>query len=160
MNSLTSLTELNLRRNKIQSVQGLDKLPALQRVFLSHNNIQSLHDVNCIFGIQYLIELSLDGNPVADSDAAKYRQYIIATIPTLKHLDLKRINEEERHATTESPPMFESNKSIQIGTIPLERNENPDGINEDFEGNTIKQEALRIESLDAGKRALVRKCMS
>ena len=42
MQSLTclrSLTELNIRRNGIETVTALDSLPALQRVFLSHNLI-------------------------------------------------------------------------------------------------------------------------
>lgn len=94
---MASLTELNLRRNRIQYVQGLEKLPALQRVFLSHNSVQSLKDVWCLFEIQYLIELSLDGNPVAEADPVKYREHIIRSIPTLKHLDLKRITDEDRN---------------------------------------------------------------
>lgn len=141
LNSLTSLTELNLRRNKIQNVQGLDKLPALQRVFLSHNAIQSLQDVSCIFGIQYLIELSLDGNPVADADPTKYRQYIISTITTLKHLDLKRINDDERIAPFDS--------SLDIHKV-VKTSDNFDRCEDEVE-LTIKAEGLGIECIDAGE---------
>jgi hypothetical protein len=80
----------------ITNIEGLEKLPSLQRVFLSHNAIEALSNISCIFQITYLIELSMDGNPVAEMGAVKYRNQIIAHIPSLKHLDLKRITDEER----------------------------------------------------------------
>ena len=98
LQSLSSLTELNLRRNYIQQISGLNKLPSLQRVFLSHNSIQNFQEVQCIFEIQYLIELSMDGNPLAEQDPALYRMTVITSINTLKHLDLKRITDEERQS--------------------------------------------------------------
>lgn len=112
---MTSLTELNLRRNRIQYVQGLEKLPALQRVFLSHNSIQSLKDVWCLFEVQYLIELSLDGNPVAEIDPSKYREHVIKSIPTLKHLDLKRITEDDRNSILGQPdtPIKQTSESTK-----------------------------------------------
>jgi Leucine-rich repeat (LRR) protein len=96
LSSLVSLTELNLRRNHISTIEGLEKLPSLQRVFLSHNAIEYLYNINCIFQITYLIELSMDGNPVTEHDPVKYRNQVISHIPSLKHLDLKRITDEER----------------------------------------------------------------
>lgn len=96
LSNLTSLTELNLRRNQIQYISDLDKLPSLQRIFLSHNMIQSFVDVSSIFRIPFLIELSMDGNPVSENDPLQYRHQIICNITSLKHLDLKRITDEER----------------------------------------------------------------
>lgn len=83
---------------------GLNQLPALQRVFLSHNSISRLEDVRCLFEVSYLIELSLDGNPISDNsssssdsnDPNKYRAQLVVGMPGLRHLDLKRITEEER----------------------------------------------------------------
>lgn len=115
LSSLVSLTELNLRRNNIGSVTGLNQLPALQRVFLSHNSISRLEDIACLFEINYLIELSLDGNPLsegagtveegkgegkgrASSSSSLYRSQLVAGMPGLRHLDLKRVTEEERAA--------------------------------------------------------------
>lgn len=120
LSSLTSLTELNLRRNQITTVTGLDQLPALQRIFLSHNQLATFQDAACIFQVKHLIELSLDGNPLAEDVQAtagdlspngttnvsephlRYRQQVICKIPTLKHLDLKRVTDEERAAATAS----------------------------------------------------------
>lgn len=96
--SLQALTELNLRRNAIFKVQDLDKIPALQRVFLSHNQVASIMDIACVFDIKMLVELSLDGNPLCDINAGELRNRLIAGIKGLKHLDLKRISDEERFA--------------------------------------------------------------
>ena len=102
LTSLQALTELNLRRNVIEKVYELDKLPALQRVFLSHNSISNLVDMECLFNVRHLIELSLDGNPISDSDPAVYRAKIISGMSGLRHLDLKRISDEERVAAGSS----------------------------------------------------------
>lgn len=96
LSTLVSLTELNLRRNSIECVKGLHKLPGLQRVFLSHNLIRTINDVGCLFEVSFLIELSLDGNPVSVADPIRYRNKIIGGMSGLRHLDLKRITDEER----------------------------------------------------------------
>jgi hypothetical protein len=98
LSSLQCLTELNLRRNNIDCVTGLNKLPALQRVFLSHNQIRSVADMACLFEVSYLIELSLDGNPLSETDPVKYRAELVHGMTGLRHLDLKRITDEERAA--------------------------------------------------------------
>ncbi len=41
-----------------------------------------------------LTELALDGNAVALDP--KYRMSVIEALPSLRHLDLKRVSEEER----------------------------------------------------------------
>lgn len=128
LSALTSLTELNLRRNQITSVTGLDQLPALQRIFLSHNQLSTYQDFSCVFQVKHLIELSLDGNPLtedqpietaegsqvlASETPMRYRQHVIVKIATLKHLDLKRITDEERAAAmaTLRPSLSESSAS-------------------------------------------------
>lgn len=117
MHNLQALTELNLRRNSIQVVTELDRLPALQRIFLSHNLISSYTDIASVFNVKFLIELSLDGNPISDPNFApvepsgapnspmnnsvavtnkKYRTHLIEQMPSLRHLDLKAVTPEER----------------------------------------------------------------
>jgi hypothetical protein len=94
--SLQSLTELNLRRNFIEKIFDLDKIPSLQRVFLSHNSIRNLTDMLCIFEIKMLVELSLDGNPICEINPLEFRHRLIAGVKGLRHLDLKRISDEDR----------------------------------------------------------------
>ena len=110
LTSLQSLTELNLRRNDIELVQGLDHIPSLQRIFLSHNRIDSMDKIECIFNVKYLLELSLDGNPIADARSMNdmnsehvkppnnYRLEIINRIAGLRHLDLLKVTDDERQA--------------------------------------------------------------
>jgi len=116
LSALGSLTELNLRRNKLDNVNGLNKLPALQRVFLSHNLISSVEGVQSLFEVPYLIELSLDGNPLSEEDPEAYRKAIIAGIPGLRHLDLKRVTDEERHPSQ----VQESDLGLSIAGLLLE----------------------------------------
>lgn len=102
LSSLVSLTELNLRRNGIDCVTGLNELPALQRVFLSHNAIASVEAIRCLFDVNYLIELSLDGNPLSEADPAQYRAQLVVGMPGLRHLDLRRVTDEERAAAVQA----------------------------------------------------------
>lgn len=55
-----------------------------------------MSDIECLFDVAYLIELSLDGNPLSESDPTRYRYQVILGMPGLRHLDLKRITDEER----------------------------------------------------------------
>eukprot|EP01062_Namystynia_karyoxenos_P015069 TRINITY_DN15471_c0_g1_i2.p1 TRINITY_DN15471_c0_g1~~TRINITY_DN15471_c0_g1_i2.p1 ORF type:complete len:696 (+),score=205.49 TRINITY_DN15471_c0_g1_i2:76-2088(+) len=95
---MRALTEINLRRNCISSVGGLDQLPYLQRVFLSNNELKSTQDCSCLWASRSLAELSLDGNPMATDPA--YRQSVIERARVLRHLDAKRVSEEERRVAT------------------------------------------------------------
>jgi hypothetical protein len=97
LSTLCSLTELNLRRNNITHIYGLHALPALQRIFLSHNYITSYSDIQCILNITRLIELTLDNNPIADRDSTLYRCTVLAYLQHLTHLDLKIVTAEERN---------------------------------------------------------------
>jgi len=100
--SLQALTELNLRRNSIERVHELDKLPALQRIFLSHNLLTAITDIQCLFNVKFLVELSLDGNPLSETDPTYYRNKIVSGMTGLKHLDLKRITDTERSQAVNS----------------------------------------------------------
>ncbi|KAJ9469676.1 Dynein assembly factor 1 [Diplonema papillatum] len=94
MAGLVSLTEVNLRRNVIETVSEIDKLPSLQRIFLSNNAIKSLDAVTCLFRTtNKLAELSLDGNPLVN-----YRLSVIDRVKSLKHVDLKRVSDDEKRA--------------------------------------------------------------
>jgi len=67
LRTLRSLTELNCRRNAIHlAPEGcFDGAPHLQRVFLSNNKVARFADVPGLLSLTRLVELSLDGNPVA-----------------------------------------------------------------------------------------------
>ena len=67
LRTLRSLTELNCRRNAIHlAPEGcFDGAPHLQRVFLSNNKVARFADAPGLLSLTRLVELSLDGNPVA-----------------------------------------------------------------------------------------------
>ena len=94
LEGLVSLTELNLRRNQISQVLSLEVLPNLQRVFISNNLLASFESLQCLFMTKNLLELALDNNPV--SLEAGYRQVVLDNLKGLRHLDLKRVTDEER----------------------------------------------------------------
>ena len=135
LGSLQSLTELNLRRNCIESVEGLEATPSLQRIFLSHNKIASYDNISCLFNSKYLLELSLDGNPIieANVDISEYRYEIIKRISCLRHLDLKRITEEERVAA-------KNFKSNNLTLIPDLSSENLSSLQNGFEDNLSSED--------------------
>merc|ERR1719313_1259550 len=92
LEGLHSLTELNLRRNQIRSMVGMEQLPNLLRVFLSHNRLESLESLDNLLDSPTLQEVSLDHNPICN--APNYRAFVLERAKNLRHLDLKRIDDE------------------------------------------------------------------
>lgn len=94
LNGLSSLIELNLRRNRLARVPALTGVPSLQRLFLSSNLIAETTDVQPLSSAASLVELALDGNPIAR--LVNYRELVIGICCNLRHLDLRRLSDEER----------------------------------------------------------------
>jgi len=96
--NLSSLTELNVRRNKITSILpgSIDKLFNLQRIFMSNNQISLFSSVGPLLSMKHLLELTLDGNPIALGDPDLYRRTLLTSMTGLKDLDLKRISDADR----------------------------------------------------------------
>jgi hypothetical protein len=101
---LGGLTELNLRRNHIDrlAAESFTGVTRLQRLFLSNNTIPSLDATRtalCASPLSAsLVELALDGNPVAQEPA--YYPAIVDACSQLRLFDLHRITDEERRAAT------------------------------------------------------------
>ncbi|MED6254876.1 hypothetical protein ATANTOWER_001435 [Ataeniobius toweri] len=72
----------------------VDRLPGLQRLFLSCNNILSFDQLACLGESRSLSELTLDGNPVALE--TWYKQAVLRCVLHLRQLDMKRITDEDR----------------------------------------------------------------
>ncbi|KAK2853520.1 hypothetical protein Q5P01_006181 [Channa striata] len=103
--ALNSLRILMLGKNRAQWTEGIvdlnkrvetevDRLPCLQRLFLSCNSITSLDQLACLGDSHSLSELTLDGNPVALE--TWYKQAVLRCVLHLKQLDMKRITDEDR----------------------------------------------------------------
>ncbi|AWP01933.1 putative leucine-rich repeat-containing protein 49 [Scophthalmus maximus] len=88
------VTELDLRHSCISSVTEVDRLPCLQRLFLSCSSITSFDQLACPGESHSLSELTLDGNPVALE--TWYKQAVLRCVLHLRQLDMKRITDEDR----------------------------------------------------------------
>jgi hypothetical protein len=117
IDKLLLLTELNLRRNRISRIGAIGKLPSLLRLFLSNNKLETFESIEPLFQVRQsdvspyretftnfrcgrkvssLNELRLDSNGVCGSSHAEYRGRMIRGFPSLKHLDLKPLNDADR----------------------------------------------------------------
>ncbi|KAG0410992.1 hypothetical protein HPB47_011864, partial [Ixodes persulcatus] len=94
LNQLTQLTELYVEKNKVTSIDCLQELPNLKKLFLSNNFIKSLDDAANLMSCPSLLQLSLKGCPVTRLQG--YRQALLTGLPQLKYLDYSFITEEER----------------------------------------------------------------
>ncbi|KAG9415432.1 hypothetical protein AC1031_008874 [Aphanomyces cochlioides] len=97
ISNLTLLTELNLRRNLIEVISpSLDRLPTLQRLFISNNKLPTKESLQPLFQLVALTELRLDGNIFNQVESPDYRPLMIQHFVSLRNLDLKAVTEDER----------------------------------------------------------------
>ncbi|XP_012528490.2 protein tilB homolog [Monomorium pharaonis] len=94
LNMLKRLEYLNLALNNIEVIENLEGLESLKKLDLTINfigNLQSVKSLRCNENLEHLI---LMGNPCTDYEY--YRQYVVATLPQLKELDMQEIKRSER----------------------------------------------------------------
>ncbi|EZA62860.1 hypothetical protein DMN91_001529 [Ooceraea biroi] len=94
LNMLKSLEYLNLALNNIEVIENLEGLESLKKLDLTINFIGNLQDVKRLRCNEKLEQLILMGNPCADYEY--YRQYVVATLPQLRELDMREIERSER----------------------------------------------------------------
>ncbi|XP_021075879.1 leucine-rich repeat-containing protein 36 [Mus pahari] len=92
-----SLRSLDLSRNLISSLKGIQYLCSLQDLNLYYNNIPSLVEVSRLQPLPFLKELDLRLNPVVRKDT-DYRLFAVYTLQTLEKLDDRAVRDSERKA--------------------------------------------------------------
>ncbi|XP_038211214.1 leucine-rich repeat-containing protein 49 [Zerene cesonia] len=93
---LLSLRELNLKRNRIRKLLGFQNMPKLQKLYLGNNDLQSVEDVSSLAEAITLLEVSLDGNPVAlGGDCTPF---LVSYLPNLTTLTNMHVTEQVRNA--------------------------------------------------------------
>nr|XP_048293074.1 leucine-rich repeat-containing protein 36 isoform X3 [Myodes glareolus] len=92
-----NLRSLDLSRNLITSLKGIQYLCSLQDLNLYYNNIPSLVEVSRLQPLPYLKELDLRLNPVVRKDT-DYRLFAVYTLQTLEKLDDRAVRDSERKA--------------------------------------------------------------
>jgi len=85
-----------LNNNRIYKIaKNLEQsIPNLERLILTNNCIQELHDLDRLAGLKNLTTISLLNNPVTKKE--NYRLYVIHKLPTLKVLDFNKVKRQER----------------------------------------------------------------
>ncbi|XP_019883745.2 protein tilB [Camponotus floridanus] len=94
LSMLKRLEYLNLALNNIKVIENLEGLESLKKLDLTVNFIGNLQSVKSLRCNENLEQLILMGNPCADYEY--YRQYIVATLPQLRELDMQEIERSER----------------------------------------------------------------
>jgi hypothetical protein len=95
LQKFTRLRELDLSRNFLNSLDGLENLKNLEKLNLYYNNISSLKDLEKLRFNTELTDLDLRLNPVTKEEN-DYRLFLINMIPSLKVLDDRPIRETEK----------------------------------------------------------------
>ncbi|XP_008551275.1 dynein axonemal assembly factor 11 [Microplitis demolitor] len=94
LNMLKKLEYLNLALNNIEVIENLEGLESLNKLDLTVNFIGDLQSVKKLRFNENLKQLFLTGNPC--SEYFGYRDYVIATLPQLKELDMTEITRSDR----------------------------------------------------------------
>ncbi|XP_072942826.1 uncharacterized protein [Epargyreus clarus] len=96
LQGLVSLRELNLKRNRLRKLLGFNNTSKLQKLYLGNNDLQSVEDVSSLAEATSLIEVSLDGNPVAlGGDCTPF---LVSYLPNLVTLTNMHVTEQVRRA--------------------------------------------------------------
>ncbi|XP_020280757.1 protein tilB [Pseudomyrmex gracilis] len=94
LNMLKRLEYLNLALNNIEVIENLEGLESLKKLDLTVNFIGDLQSVKTLRCNENLEQLILMGNPCTDYEY--YREYVVATLPQLRELDMREIERSER----------------------------------------------------------------
>ncbi|XP_052515252.1 centrosomal protein of 72 kDa [Budorcas taxicolor] len=96
--NLTGLKSLDLSRNSLVSLEGIECLTALESLNLYYNRISSLAEVFRLRSLAGLSEVDLRLNPVAKSES-DFRLFVVRMLPGLQQLDDRPVRETERRAS-------------------------------------------------------------
>ncbi|CAH1640136.1 unnamed protein product [Spodoptera littoralis] len=96
LQGLVSLRELNFKRNRLRKLLGFQNTPKLQKLYLGNNDLQSVEDMSSLSEAVSLIDVSLDGNPVAlGGDCVPF---LVSYLPNLLTLSNMHVTEQVRRA--------------------------------------------------------------
>ncbi|XP_007953998.1 centrosomal protein of 72 kDa [Orycteropus afer afer] len=96
--SLTSLKSLDLSRNSLVSLEGIQYLTRLERLNLYYNCISSLAEVFRLHSLLELMDVDFRLNPVVKNES-DYRLFVVHMLPNLRQLDDRPVRESERKAS-------------------------------------------------------------
>ncbi|KAL1783068.1 centrosomal protein of 72 kDa isoform X3 [Sigmodon hispidus] len=95
---LTALKSLDLSRNSLVSLEGIQHLVFLENLNLYYNCISSLAEVFRLHSLTELQDVDFRLNPVVKNES-DYRLFVVHMLPKLKQLDDRPVRESERKAS-------------------------------------------------------------
>ncbi|XP_029796981.1 centrosomal protein of 72 kDa [Suricata suricatta] len=95
--NLTGLKSLDLSRNSLVSLEGIQYLTALESLNLYYNCISSLADVLPLHSLTQLTDVDFRLNPVVKNES-EYRLFVVRMLPKLRQLDDRPVRESEQNA--------------------------------------------------------------
>uniref|UniRef100_A0A8C6QC30 Leucine rich repeat containing 9 n=1 Tax=Nannospalax galili TaxID=1026970 RepID=A0A8C6QC30_NANGA len=90
----SSLLTLHLEENRLRELSKLQSLVKLEKLFLGYNKIQDIAELEKLYVISSLRELTVYGNPICRKMV--HRQVLIFLLPNLQLLDGIPINSDDR----------------------------------------------------------------
>lgn len=114
------LKQLDLSRNSLSSLSGLENLKMLEKLNLYYNNISSLEELKKLQHNRQLQDVDLRLNPVTRSEP-DYRLYLIQLLPNLQKLDDRCVRDRERQAAMmhfSDSPEFDISKNKDVDPEP------------------------------------------
>ncbi|XP_034854675.1 centrosomal protein of 72 kDa isoform X4 [Mirounga leonina] len=96
--NLTGLKSLDLSRNSLVSLEGIQYLTALESLNLYYNSISSLAEVLRLHCLTELTDVDFRLNPVVKNES-DYRLFVVHMLPKLRQLDDRPVRESERKAS-------------------------------------------------------------
>lgn len=99
LDTLTRLTQLSLEDNEISSLDGLQHLTSLMELYIGNNHVAALKEAQMLKQLPKLIILDLSGNPMCQQ--RQYRLYCVYYLRKLKVLDGIGVDQGEQQAARE-----------------------------------------------------------
>ncbi|XP_059800898.1 centrosomal protein of 72 kDa [Hypanus sabinus] len=137
LRNFTRLKILDLSRNSLISLEGIQHLVHLEKLNLYYNNIADLKEIFLLRNLTNLKELDLRLNPVTKNES-DYRHFVVHLLPNLRRLDDRPVKDSERKAALMH---FSTNQAHEFHEYPAQEAENvrPRHPRAEFVGSLAKK---------------------
>ncbi|XP_050794156.1 centrosomal protein of 72 kDa isoform X4 [Gopherus flavomarginatus] len=98
LKNFTRLKSLDLSRNALASLEGIQHLIFLEKLNLYYNHISSLSEIFRLHSLTALKDVDLRLNPVVKNES-DYRLFVVHMLPNLRRLDDRPVRDSERKAS-------------------------------------------------------------
>ncbi|XP_067425944.1 centrosomal protein of 72 kDa [Emydura macquarii macquarii] len=98
LKNFSRLKSLDLSRNTLVSLEGIQHLIFLEKLNLYYNHISSLSEIFRLHSLTALKDVDFRLNPVVKNES-DYRLFVVHMLPNLRRLDDRPVRESERKAS-------------------------------------------------------------